>query len=80
MKEGGEGDVNFGLLTLFWDQALGTFHYEDRPPLSSAELGIAKEPSYPQAYTAQILRPFLGGCVATELAAEHFDSSLSVRL
>lgn len=52
------GDVNFGLFTTVWDHLLGTFHYEERAPFSSDELGIGARPDYPTGYLEQLLEPF----------------------
>ena len=53
-----EGDVNFGLFTTIWDHMLGTAVYEKNRVFTSDDLGIGKEPDYPDAYLAQIARPF----------------------
>jgi sterol desaturase/sphingolipid hydroxylase (fatty acid hydroxylase superfamily) len=52
------GDVNFGLFTLLWDHALGTFYYEERRTFASDELGIGAQPDYPPGYFAQLAQPF----------------------
>ncbi len=53
-----EGDVNFGLFTTIWDRMLGTAVYDARRRFSSNDLGIGKEPDYPDGYLAQLIRPF----------------------
>lgn len=53
-----EGDVNFGLFTTIWDRMLGTAVYEAERRFSSNDLGIGKEPDYPDGYLAQLIRPF----------------------
>lgn len=55
------GDVNFGLFTTLWDHLLGTFHYEERAPFSSDDLGIEARPDYPVAYVPQLIEPFRRG-------------------
>lgn len=59
---GERGDVNFGLFTTLWDRLLGS-HYRPSvpPPRRSAELGVAGEPDFPQAYLAQLRYPFSAG-------------------
>ena len=52
------GDVIFGLFTTLVDHVLGTFHYEERGPFTSGELGIGAEPNYPVNYAAQLAAPF----------------------
>ncbi len=52
------GDVNFGLFTTVWDHLLGTFHYEERAPFESDELGVADRPDYPSSYLEQLVEPF----------------------
>lgn len=52
------GDVNFGLFTTLWDQLLGTFHFEEREPFVSDDLGIGAEPDYPADYWRQLVQPF----------------------
>ncbi len=52
-----DGDVNFGLFTLIWDHALGTYKAADdgsRRP----KLGIEGRPDFPRAYVAQLIEPF----------------------
>lgn len=51
------GDVNFGLFTLLWDHALGTFVLH-RPAPRDGELGITDRPDYPVAYFPQLIEPF----------------------
>ncbi|MFC4346554.1 sterol desaturase family protein [Kordiimonas lipolytica] len=53
-----EGDVNFGLFTTIWDRMLGTAVYDAKRRFSSNDLGIGKEPDYPDGYLAQLTRPF----------------------
>jgi len=53
-----EGDVNFGLFTTVWDRMLGTACYDTDRRFSSQDLGIGKEPDYPDAYLAQLAQPF----------------------
>jgi len=53
-----EGDVNFGLFTTIWDRLLGTAVYDAERRFTSDDLGIGKEPDYPGAYFAQLIRPF----------------------
>ncbi|SDD66398.1 sterol desaturase family protein [Kordiimonas lacus] len=53
-----EGDVNFGLFTTIWDRMLGTAVYDAKRRFSSNDLGIGKEPNYPDTYLAQLIRPF----------------------
>ncbi|NTX66785.1 sterol desaturase family protein [Myxococcus sp. CA051A] len=60
LKWGGVGDVNFGLFTHLWDTLLGTWFYTPERRFSSDDLGIAKEPDFPVAYRAQLLKPFQG--------------------
>lgn len=55
----GEGDVNFGLFTLIWDRALGTYTPADqRPHITSDDLGISGQPEYPNRLAAQLAEPF----------------------
>jgi sterol desaturase/sphingolipid hydroxylase (fatty acid hydroxylase superfamily) len=63
-REAGAGDVDFGLFTLLWDHAFGTFVLDRRRRFSSADLGMAAKPDYPTAWAAQIVAPFTaaGGC------------------
>jgi sterol desaturase/sphingolipid hydroxylase (fatty acid hydroxylase superfamily) len=59
LKWAGVGDVNFGLFTLLYDRLLlRTFSYDERKRFSSDDIGIAKEPDYPDGYLEQILHPF----------------------
>ncbi len=58
LKWAGAGDVNFGLFTNLWDYLLGTWSYMPEKRFSSDDLGIAKEPSFPADYWAQLLKPF----------------------
>jgi sterol desaturase/sphingolipid hydroxylase (fatty acid hydroxylase superfamily) len=59
VNQAGEGDVNFGLFTTLWDHLAGTFHYQaGQAPRTSAEVGLAEGEAYPDAYAAQLLRPF----------------------
>lgn len=57
-KDAELGDVNFGLFTTLWDQLLGTFHFEEREPFVSDDLGIGAEPDYPVDYWPQLVEPF----------------------
>lgn len=41
-----------------WDQLLGTFHFEEREPFVSDDLGIGAEPEYPVDYWPQLVEPF----------------------
>jgi len=43
----GEGDVNFGLFTLVWDRALGTYRAPTARVVRDGDLGIAGRPDYP---------------------------------
>ncbi|NUS45133.1 MAG: sterol desaturase family protein [Mycobacteriaceae bacterium] len=58
LKWAGIGDVNFGLFTLIWDHALGTYSYDPRRRFTSADLGMAAHPDYPSGYLAQLAAPF----------------------
>src|SRR3954447_12097121 len=59
LKWAGVGDVNFGLFTLLYDRLLlRTFSYDERKRFSSDDIGIAKEPDYPDGYLEQMLHPF----------------------
>ncbi|WP_141619449.1 sterol desaturase family protein [Myxococcus sp. AB036A] len=60
LKWAGVGDVNFGFFTNFWDYLLGTWSYTPEKRFSSDDLGIAKEPNFPEGYWAQLLKPFQG--------------------
>lgn len=53
-----EGDVNFGLFTTIWDRMLGTAVYDAGRRFTSDDLGIGKEPNYPDDYMAQLAQPF----------------------
>ena len=53
-----DGDVNFGLFTTIWDRLLGTAVYDAGRHFTSDDLGIGKEPNYPDAYVAQLIQPF----------------------
>jgi sterol desaturase/sphingolipid hydroxylase (fatty acid hydroxylase superfamily) len=57
LKWPGIGDVNFGLFTLVWDHALGTFSFDPHRQFSSADLGMAAKPTYPVPWSAQMLEP-----------------------
>jgi sterol desaturase/sphingolipid hydroxylase (fatty acid hydroxylase superfamily) len=55
----GQGDVNFGLFTLLWDRAMGTYTPADtRAVVTSDDLGIAGRPDYPTTLTGQLADPF----------------------
>lgn len=54
------GDVNFGLFTNIWDRLLGTAVWNPSRTFTTDVLGIAKEPDYPDAYLAQLVRPVVG--------------------
>jgi sterol desaturase/sphingolipid hydroxylase (fatty acid hydroxylase superfamily) len=54
------GDVNFGLFTMLWDHALGTFVINRQQPLNG-ELGIAGRPKFPSNYIDQLVEPFRKG-------------------
>lgn len=57
----GEGDTNFGLYTLLWDRALGTYTpHTSRPVVTTDDMGVAGRPDYPTAYAAQLAEPFRG--------------------
>ena len=68
-KWAGIGDVNFGLVTNIWDHLLGTFQLEEREMFTSDELGIGKEPDYPNSYLQQLARPFASKRDTTEQMA-----------
>lgn len=53
-----EGDVNFGLFTLFWDHLLGTYRAPNDRSVLPGDLGIEDSPDYPDGYLAQLLEPF----------------------
>lgn len=55
----GEGDVNFGLFTLLWDRAMGTYQpATSRAAPTSDDLGIAGRPHYPNRFKDQLVEPF----------------------
>ena len=55
----GQGDVNFGLFTLLWDRAMGTYTpAHTRAVVTSDDLGIAGRPDYPTTLTGQLAEPF----------------------
>lgn len=54
------GDVNFGLFTNIWDRLLGTTVWDPSRTFTTDVLGIAKEPDFPDAYLAQLVRPLAG--------------------
>ena len=55
----GQGDVNFGLFTLLWDRAMGTYTpARTRAVVTSDALGIAGRPDYPTTLTGQLAEPF----------------------
>ncbi|HET8588556.1 MAG TPA: sterol desaturase family protein [Nakamurella sp.] len=58
LKWAGIGDVNFGLFTLIWDHALRTYSYDPARRFTSADLGMAAKPHYPDTYLAQLTEPF----------------------
>lgn len=53
-----EGDVNFGLFTTVWDRMLGTAVYDAKRHFTTDDLGIGKQPHYPNTYFAQLMQPF----------------------
>jgi sterol desaturase/sphingolipid hydroxylase (fatty acid hydroxylase superfamily) len=61
-----EGNVNFGLFTLFWDHILGTFAHDPNRRFSSADIGIDQWPHYPNGYLAQLAQPFRGHSSLTD--------------
>lgn len=63
-RDAGAGDVDFGLFTLIWDHAFGTFVLDRHRRFTSADLGMAAKPDYPSSYRAQLVVPFTraGGC------------------
>lgn len=69
LKWAGVGDVNFGLFTLVWDHAAGTFSYDPERRFSSTDLGMAAKPEYPRSWPAQMLEPFRtsGACSPGEV-------------
>lgn len=58
IKRAVEGDVNFGLFTTIWDRMLGTAMFDANRQFTSEDLGIEKQPDYPQAYLLQLAQPF----------------------
>ncbi|WP_251058621.1 MULTISPECIES: sterol desaturase family protein [unclassified Streptomyces] len=58
LKWAGIGDVNFGLFTLVWDHAMGTYTYDPDRQFTSDDLGMAAKPHYPNTYLAQLGEPF----------------------
>ncbi|WP_232835809.1 sterol desaturase family protein [Actinocorallia populi] len=52
------GDVNFGLFTLVWDHALGTYSHDPARRFTTGDLGMAARPDYPDAYLDQLTEPF----------------------
>lgn len=54
-----EGNYNYGLFTHLYDHLVGSFHYEGKPPKTSAELGISNRDNYPTGYFAQLKQPFV---------------------
>ncbi|GLZ80123.1 hypothetical protein Afil01_49300 [Actinorhabdospora filicis] len=58
LKWAGAGDVNFGLFTLIWDHLLRTKSYDPARRFTTADLGMAAKPDYPDAYGAQLAEPF----------------------
>lgn len=59
LRAPGEGDVNFGLFTLVWDRALGTYAAPDiRPRISGEDIGITDRSDYPTGLAAQLAEPF----------------------
>ncbi|HZR37404.1 MAG TPA: sterol desaturase family protein [Nevskia sp.] len=55
----GEGDVNFGLFTTCWDHLAGTFHDEaGAAPRAAGAVGLSGGEAWPDAYLAQLVRPF----------------------
>lgn len=73
LKWAGIGDVNFGLFTLVWDHALGTFSFDPDRRFSSADLGMAAKPDYPVPWSAQMLEPFRpsGACSHADAGDEE---------
>lgn len=57
-KWAGIGDVNFGLFTNLWDHLLGTAVYDGGKRFVSDDLGIGKQPDYPNGYLGQLAAPF----------------------
>jgi len=59
LKWAGIGDVNFGLFTLVYDRLLlRTYSFNPAKRFTSDDLGIGKEPNYPQGYISQMIEPF----------------------
>ena len=54
----GDGDVNFGLFTLIWDQLLGTYVDPRTRRVRDGDLGIVGDPDYPTRYVSQLTQPF----------------------
>ena len=53
------GNDNFGLFTLLWDRAMGTYTPANtRAVVTSDDLGIAGRPDYPTTLTGQLAEPF----------------------
>lgn len=52
-----DGDVNFGLFTMFWDHLLGTFVKNRKQP-RDGDIGVAGRPDFPQDYWDQLAQPF----------------------
>jgi sterol desaturase/sphingolipid hydroxylase (fatty acid hydroxylase superfamily) len=67
LKWAGIGDVNFGLFTLIWDHALGTYSYDATRRFDSDQIGMAAKPDYPVRYIPQLIEPFrvTGACTST---------------
>lgn len=57
LRYAGEGDVNFGLFTLVWDRALGTYRDPSSNDVRDGDLGVAGRPDYPATYIAQLAAP-----------------------
>ncbi len=68
-----EGDVNFGLFTTIWDQLLGTAVYDAERRFCSDNIGIAKEPDYPNAYFTQLIQPFREQLTSKEPASKQAE-------
>lgn len=59
LRYAGQRDVNFGLFTLIWDRAMGTYDAGGRAAaITSDDLGIAGRPDYPPAFSDQLAEPF----------------------
>ena len=52
------GDVNFGLFSLFWDRAMGTYRSPDLPAPRDGEIGLGGRSDYPIGYRGQLIEPF----------------------